>query len=60
MKLENGDECTYMCDNCNEEIVDAPIMSEGNREEHFCSSYCCLKWTCRPTLATVNGTRVMP
>ena len=60
MKLENGDECTYTCDWCNEEIVDAPIMQEGHHREHFCSSYCALKWTCRPMLATVNGHRVMP
>jgi len=60
VKIENGDECSYICDNCNDEIVDAPLMSEGDREHHFCTSYCALKFVCRPVLATVNGNRVIP
>lgn len=60
MKIENDDSCTYICDHCNDEIVDAPLMCEGFHDKHFCTSYCALKWTCRPVLATVNGHKVMP
>lgn len=60
MKIDNDGTSTFVCDYCNDEIFDAPIMCEGHHKEHFCSSYCALKWTCKPVLATVNGKSVLP
>ena len=60
MRVDKGDEMHFICEWCTEEIVGAPIMLEGYATVHFCTSYCALKWTCKTTLATVNGRRTMP
>lgn len=60
MRIENDDSVTFTCDNCGEEILDAPLQELGRPDVHWCSTYCCMKWTCRPLLATVNGARVTP
>lgn len=48
MKIENGDECAYICDNCEDEIVGAPIQHGDRQLKHFCSSFCAMKWLRSP------------
>ena len=60
MKIENGDECTYVCENCGDEIVGVPSKHGDYRFNHFCSSSCAMKWFHMPVHATVNSVLVMP